>query len=92
MTNFPANWQCRINKKVNEKLTTKIGYSPALINILAGRNIITEEEIISFLNPTLNQLHDFRMLPGISTGTERIIKAIYRKEDILIFGDWKSVV
>lgn len=90
MTNFPANWQCRINKKVNEKLTTKIGYSPALINILAGRNIITEEEIISFLNPTLNQLHDFRMLPGISTGTERIIKAIYRKEDILIFGDYDA--
>ena len=90
MTNFPANWQCRINKKVSKKLTTKIGYSPALINILAGRNIITEEEIISFLNPTLKQLHDFRMLPGISTGTGRMKKAIYEKEDILIFGDYDA--
>ena len=76
MTNFPANWQCRVSKKVNEKLSTRIGYSPALINILTGRNINTEEEIISFLNPTFKQLRDFRMLPGISAGTERIIKAI----------------
>ncbi|GAI42926.1 unnamed protein product, partial [marine sediment metagenome] len=90
MTNFPANWQCRITKKVNQKLATKIGYSPALINILANRNIITDEEIISFVNPTLKQLHDFRMLPGIDTGTERMKKAIYRKEDILIFGDYDA--
>ena len=90
MTNFPANWQCRINKKVSKKLTTKIGYSTALINILAGRNINTDEEIISFLKPTLNQLHDFRKLPGIGTGTGRMKKAIYGKEDILIFGDYDA--
>jgi len=90
MTNFPANWQCRINKKVSKKLLTRIGYSTVLINILAGRNINTDEEIISFLKPTLNQLHDFRMLPGIGTGTERMKKAIYGKEDILIFGDYDA--
>jgi len=90
MTDFPANWQRRITKKFSEKLTTKIDYSPALIKILAGRNIITDEEIISFINPTLKQLHDFRLLPGINKGTERMKKAIYGKEDILIFGDYDA--
>ena len=90
MTDFPANWQCRIAKKVNQNLATKIGYSPALINILAGRNIITDEEIISFVNPTLKQLHDPRLLPGIGMGTRRLKKSINRKEDVLIFGDYDA--
>jgi len=90
MTDFPANWQCRIAKKVNQKLATKIGYSPALISILAGRNIITDEEIISFINPTLKQLHDPRLLLGIGMGTRRLKKSINRKEDILIFGDYDA--
>lgn len=90
MTDFPANWQCRISKKVNQKLTAKIGYSPALISILAGRNIITDEEIISFINPTLKQLHDPGLLPGIGMGTRRLKKSINRKEDILIFGDYDA--
>ncbi|GAH01813.1 unnamed protein product, partial [marine sediment metagenome] len=75
---------------VNQKLATKIGYSPALISILAGRNIITDEEIISFINPTLKQLHDPRLLPGIGMGTRRLKKSINRKEDILIFGDYDA--
>lgn len=90
MTDFPANWQCRIAKKVNQKLAAKIGYSPALISILAGRNIITDEEIISFINPTLKQLHDPRLLPGIGMGTRRLKKAIRKREDVLIFGDYDA--
>lgn len=90
MTDFPANWQCRIAKKVNQKLAVKIGYSPALISILAGRSINTEEEIISFINPTLKQLHDPRLLPGIDMGTRRLKKSINRKEDVLIFGDYDA--
>jgi len=90
MTDFPANWQCRISKKVNQKLAAKIGYSPALISILAGRNIITDEEIISFINPTLKQLHDPGLLPGIGMGTRRLKKSINRKEDVLIFGDYDA--
>lgn len=90
MTDFPANWQCRISKKVNQKLATKIGYSPALISILAGRNIITDEEVISFINPTLKQLHDPRLLPGIGMGIRRLKKSINRKEDVLIFGDYDA--
>lgn len=90
MTNFPANWQCRITKKVNQKLAAKIGYSPALINILANRNIITEEEIVSFINPTLEQFHDPKLLPGIDEGTKRLKKAIRERENILIFGDYDA--
>lgn len=65
-------------------------YSWILINLLAGRNIIAEKEIKSFLNPQLKQLHDPGMLPGIKKGIRRLNEAIYNKEHILIFGDYDA--
>jgi single-stranded-DNA-specific exonuclease len=90
MTNFPAKWQCREIEKVNIKLSNKLGCSHFLIKILAGRNISSEEEIISFLNPTLKDLHDCMLLPGIEQGIKRVKEAIRKKENILIFGDYDA--
>lgn len=90
MTNFPANWQCRDIKKVTKKLPDKLGYSQFLIDILARRNLTSKEEIISFLNPTLKDLHDCTMLPGIKQGINRIKEAIRKKENILVFGDYDA--
>ncbi len=90
MTNFPAKWQCRKIGKENKKISGKLGYSQFLINILAGRNISSEKEIISFINPTLKDLHDCMMLPGIEQGIKRVKEAIQRKENILIFGDYDA--
>ncbi len=90
MTIFPTCWQQRSIKKTDRKLSENIDYSHILINILAGRNIITKEEIISFLNPELKKLHDPGMLPGIKKGVKRLIEAIYSKERILIFGDYDA--
>ncbi len=90
MTIFPTYWQCRSNKKVGKVNPGKIGHSSILINILAARNIISEDELISFLNPSLKQLHDPCMLPGIKRGINRLKKAIYGKEHILIFGDYDA--
>jgi len=90
MINFPASWQCRNNKKANQKLSEKIDYSSVLIELLAKRNIITEEEIVSFLNPTLKNLHDSLKLPGIRKGIKRIKEVINKKENVLIFGDYDA--
>src|SRR3972149_10569082 len=90
MTNFPAKWKCRETGKENNRLSNKLGCSRFLINILAARNISNEEEIISFLNPTLKNLHDCTMLPGIEQGIKRIKEAIRKKENILVFGDYDA--
>src|SRR3989304_10023465 len=90
MTNFPANWQCRDIEKENKKISSTLGCSQFLISILAGRNIFSEKEIVSFLNPTLKELHDCMMLPGIEQGIKRIKEAIRNKENILVFGDYDA--
>jgi len=90
MTIFPTCWQQRSIKKTDKRLSEDKGYSQILINILAGRNIITREEIKSFLDPGLKQLHDPDLLPGIEKGIERLLKSIHSREHILIFGDYDA--
>lgn len=77
-------------KKTDKRLSEDAGYSQFLINILAGRGIITREEIRSFLNPEISQLHDPGLLPGIEKGVKRLLKSVNDKEHILIFGDYDA--
>jgi single-stranded-DNA-specific exonuclease len=90
MTIFPTCWHQRRIKKADERLSDIKGCSRILINILAGRSIITPEEIKSFLNPGIKQLHDPVLLPGIEKGVKRLLRAIGDRENILIFGDYDA--
>lgn len=90
MTTFPTCWRQRSIKKADKKLSEDTGCSRILINILAGRNIATREEIISFLNPGIGQLHDPGLLPGIEKGVKKLLKSISTGEKILIFGDYDA--
>jgi single-stranded-DNA-specific exonuclease len=77
-------------KKTDRRLSGNTGYSRILINILAGRGIITREEISSFLNPRMKQLHNPDLLPCIEKGVKRLLKSVNNKEHILIFGDYDA--
>lgn len=90
MKNFPKKWKCRRAKEIDYKLTSKLNCSPILIRLLANRGITTQEEILSFLKPSLKNLHDPKLLPGIEEGIKRIRKAIYNRENVLIFGDYDT--
>jgi len=90
MMNFPKNWKCNESKEIKKELFSKFSYSPILIKILASRNIKTEEEISSFLNPTLKNLHNPELLPAVEKGIIRVKKAISNRENILIFGDYDT--
>ncbi len=90
MTNIPSNWKCRNNRKPDQKLLKKIKCSPILLELLARRDIVTEEEVMSFLNPSFKNLHDPMKLPEIEEGVKRIKKAITKRENIIIFGDYDT--
>ena len=90
MTDLPSNWIYRNNIKSDRKIFKKICCSPLLLELLAKRNIVTEQEIISFLNPSLNDFHDVMKMPGIKEGIKRLKEAIEKKENILIYGDYDA--
>ena len=90
MTDLPSNWIYRNNIKSDREIFKKICCSPLLLELLAKRNIVTEQEIISFLNPSLNDFHDVMKMPGIKEGIKRLKEAIEKKENILIYGDYDA--
>ncbi len=90
MTDVPSYWKCIDNNKKDAGLSKNSFFSPFLLEILASRNITDEEEIASFIKPSLKNLHDPMELPGINDGIKRLIKSIKENENIIIFGDYDA--
>lgn len=56
--------------------------------LLFNRGIKTEEERQKFFNPKLSDYEKELKLPGIKTAKERILKAVEKKELIIVYGDY----
>ena len=75
------------NEKV-EYIRKKYNISELLASILVGRNIIEDEEIKVFLNPTRKDFYDPFLLPDMEIAVNRILRAIENNEKIMIYGDY----
>ena len=75
--------------KVNE-LVTKYDINELLATILVNRDIVDEQKLEIFLNPTRNDFHDPFLMPDMEKAVERIIKAINNKEKVIIYGDYDA--
>lgn len=75
--------------KLNE-LVTKYGINELLATILVNRDIVDEQKLEIFLNPTRNNFHDPFLMPDMEKAVERIIKAINNKEKVIIYGDYDA--
>ena len=82
-------WEYKIvdETKVLE-ISKKYGISELLATILVGRNIIEDQKIKVFLNPTRNDFYDPFLMPDMEVAVDRIIKAIENNEKIVIYGDY----
>ena len=79
-------WQfCECDEKKVEELSNKYNISKLLATILVNRNIIKDEDIRVFLNPTRNDFHDPYLLPDMEKAVDRIVTAINNKERIVIY-------
>ena len=82
-------WQfCECDEEKVEELSNKYNISKLLATILVNRNIIKDEDIRIFLNPTRNYFHDPYLLPDMEKAVDRIVTAIKNKERIVIYGDY----
>ena len=73
--------------KVN-KLVEKFKISELLATVLVNRNIVENEDVELFLNPTRNDFHDPYLMPDMKAAVQRIINAIKNKEKTIIYGDY----
>ncbi len=75
------------NEKIKE-ISEKFKISELLSAVLVNRNIINDNEIKLFLNPTRNDFHDPYLMPDMEPAVDRIIKAIENNEKTIIYGDY----
>lgn len=77
-----------INEEKVKEISSKFNISNLLAKILVNRNIVDDEQIKIFLNPTRNDFYDPFLMPDMEIAVNRIIKAIENKEKVIIYGDY----
>ncbi len=71
-----------------DKLASELNITRALANLLVQRNIKTFDQARVFFRPELSDLHDPFLMKDMGMATERIITAIRKNENLLIYGDY----
>ena len=75
-------------KDTNSEISLNTSYPKIIETILISRGIIDEDVIEAFLKPALKALGDPFALPQMTTAVDRILRAIDKKENIVVYGDY----
>src|SRR5215471_1418819 len=70
------------------RVASELGVSPIVASLLIARGHESKEAAQSFLNPSLDQLHDPALMLGMPAAVERLLHAIDNQQPILIYGDY----
>lgn len=62
--------------------------APVISELLVQRGITTVEEAEKFFHPSLRDMHDPFLMPGMQTAVDRLNKALGSKERIMVYGDY----
>ncbi|MFB3924983.1 MAG: single-stranded-DNA-specific exonuclease RecJ [Syntrophales bacterium] len=73
-----------------DTLTRELRIHPVLSRVLINRSISTPDKARKYLSPSLGDLHNPFLLKDIDKGLDRLIKAIYNREKIVIYGDYDA--
>lgn len=76
------------NQEKVQEIMKKFEISELLATVLVNRNIVEDDDVKLFLNPTRNDFHDPYLMPDMRLAVDRIIKAIENKEKTMIYGDY----
>ncbi|HET7030550.1 MAG TPA: hypothetical protein VFI34_08565, partial [Candidatus Limnocylindrales bacterium] len=66
------------------------GLGDRAIALLAGRGVVTPDELGAFLGEPLPSLHDPRLLPDAEPFAARIDEARRRGDPVIVFGDFDA--
>lgn len=71
-----------------DQLNKELKIHPAICRILVQRGIDTFDKSRDFFRPQLQQLHSPWLMKDMDKAVDRVLKAIEKKEKILVFGDY----
>ncbi len=71
-----------------ESLSNSIGTDRIISTLLLNRGITSYDEAKEFFRPSLDNLHDPFLMKDMDLAVTRIIQAIERNEQIIVYGDY----
>ena len=71
-----------------DEIAGKVNLPPLVVKILVSRNMTDPVEINKFISPSMADLVDPFLIPGMEAGVERTIQALQENETIMIYGDY----
>jgi single-stranded-DNA-specific exonuclease len=81
----------KLKEKFPEELAEKLRNVNALsLQLLYNRGLTEEKEILEFLNPKYESLHDPFLFMDLEKAVDRIWQAIEKEEGICIYGDYDA--
>jgi len=78
------------NKDIQDMLVRELRLHRIVSCILTSRQILTPDDANNYLHPSLNNLHNPFLMKDMQKGVQRLIKAIYNKEKIVVYGDYDA--
>lgn len=72
------------------EVTARHNLPPLVARILLNRGIIAADDILAFLNPSLERLYPPFGLPDLETAAARLGRAVRRGEAVAIYGDYDA--
>jgi len=82
-------WEiCPPNLTLQETLSRELGISPLTAQVLANRGINQIDQAYQFLHPSLSHLHPPLLMKDMQKAVDRIIQALSKREQVLIYGDY----
>jgi single-stranded-DNA-specific exonuclease len=73
-----------------EQLGVRHGLPPLVARILLNRGLTHPEEVLAFLDPTLERLYPPFGLADLEAGATRLGQAVRRREPVAIYGDYDA--
>ncbi len=70
------------------ELARALGVPRVIATLLISRGLADPDAARAFLQPSLDQLHDPRLMLGMQAAVERLRTALLAHEPILIYGDY----
>ena len=84
-------WRLRDgNSEAQNFLIQEFGVSPIISQIILSREIGDADNIKRYLFPSLNDLHNPFLMRDMKKAAERVIRALHRKEKIVVYGDYDA--
>ena len=75
-------------QKLESELAKRYASCPPVSELLVQRGISSVKEAEKFFHPSLKDLHDPFLMPGMDKAVARLNKAMGAKERIMVYGDY----